>query len=77
MLGKRKRKRKTRGGCAQHYLINQYYSLGNKIVEDFCQTLIFFFFLLLLTASIRDQEIWRAGTQKEALDFKGKLNNMI
>jgi hypothetical protein len=42
MLGKRKRKRKrkrkTRGGCAQHYLINQYYSLGNKIVEDFCQT---------------------------------------
>jgi hypothetical protein len=43
MLGKRKRKRKTRGGCAQHYLINQYYSLGNKIVEDFCQTLIFFF----------------------------------
>jgi hypothetical protein len=33
--------------------------------------------LLLLTGSIRDQEIWRAGTQKEALDFKGKLNNMI
>jgi hypothetical protein len=48
MLGKRKRKRKTRGGCAQHYLINQYYSLGNKIVEDFCQTLIFFFFFAVV-----------------------------